>query len=162
MFRPFSGDSSGILRIPIPFIRILQYFAAVMTVIIILDSLLYDCSVVDSFLSFVVEWQRILSVSLQFLFNHWLFFLIACLTLKNSLAKWQSPQLRIPETNHSLSDNWNPLVPQFWIFHHTLFFFICSSLHLCLSCSVAQFHLIPLRPPSNFSIHSLSLPTHSV
>ena len=30
-------------------------------------------------------------------------------------------------------------LPQFWIVDHTLSCFVCSSLHLCLSCTVAQF-----------------------
>ena len=47
-------------------------------------------------------------------------------------------------------------------FKRMILVFVCSSLHLCLSCSVAKFHLVPLRPlvglrpPSNFFIHSLS------
>ena len=52
-------------------------------------------------------------------------------------------------------------VPQLWIFDRTLSCFVCSSLHLCLSSSVAQFQSVPLRPPSNFFIHSLSIPVLS-
>ena len=52
-------------------------------------------------------------------------------------------------------------VPQLWIFYRTLSCFVCSSLHLCLSSSVAQFQLVLLRPPSNFFIHSLSIPVLS-
>ena len=100
-FRPFSRDSSSILRIPITLIRTRQQFEEVMTVVIILDFLLYNCPAVDSFLSLVFDWLWIRSVSLQFLFNRWLFLLIAGLTLKNSLAEWQSPPLRIPDTNRS-------------------------------------------------------------
>ena len=37
-------------------------------------------------------------------------------------------------------------VPQLWIFDRTLSCFVCSSLHLCLSSSVAQFQLVPLHP----------------
>ena len=48
-------------------------------------------------------------------------------------------------------------VPQCWIFDHTRSCFVVSSLHLCLSCTVPKFHLVSLRPPSNFFIHSLSL-----
>ena len=34
-------------------------------------------------------------------------------------------------------------VPQLWIFDHTLSWFVCSSLHLYLSCSVASFQSFP-------------------
>ena len=71
-----------------------------------LDSTLYHYHVVDSFGSFVFDWLCILSVTFQFLFNRGLFLWIAGLKLKNSLTKWKSPQLRIPETNHSFSENW--------------------------------------------------------
>ena len=109
-----------------------------MTVVIIVDSLLYNYLVVDSFVSFVFDWLWILSISLKFRFNRGLFLLIAGSTLKNSLTKWQSPQLRIPETNHSFSEKWHPLVPQFCLFDHTVSCFVCSSLHLRLSFSVAH------------------------
>ena len=54
-FRPFAGDSSCILGIPITFIKTLQKFEEVMTVVIIPDSLLYNCTVIHSFLSFVFD-----------------------------------------------------------------------------------------------------------
>ena len=47
-------------------------------------------------------------------------------------------------------------VPPLWVFDHRLSCFVCSSLHLCLSCSVPLRPLVGLRPPSNFFIHSLS------
>ena len=126
-----------------------------------LDSTLYHCPVADSFGSFIFDWLWVLSVPLQFLFNRWLFLLIAGWKVKNSLSKWQSPQLRIPATNHCFSEIWQDSCSQFWIFDRTLSCFVCSSLHLCLSSSVAQFQLVPLRPPSNFFIHSLSIPVLS-
>ena len=130
-----------------------------MTVVIILDSLLCNCPVVDSFLSFVFDWLWILSVSLQFLFNRWLLLLIAGFKLKNSLTKWQSPPQNSREKNHPFSENSQDscLSSAYLI---TLFpLFVCSSLHLCLSCSVAQF-----QSPTSASLeflHSLSLPVLS-
>ena len=47
-------------------------------------------------------------------------------------------------------------VPQFWMFYHTVSYFVCLSLHP--SCSVAQFHLIPLLP----LISSLTLSLYSL
>ena len=126
----------------------------------ILDSLLYNCPVVDSFLSFVFECLGILSVSLQFLFNCWLFLLIVGSKLKNSLRKWQSPLHPSRDISLFLRKR-TGFVPKFWILDHTLSWFVCSSIHVCLSCPVAQFHLVPLRPPSNFFIHTLSLPVLS-
>jgi hypothetical protein len=124
-----------------------------MTVVIILDSLLYNCPVVDSFLSFVFDWLWILYVSLQLLFNHWLFLLIAGLKLKDSVTKWQSAPQNSRDKSFFLR-KLTGLMPQLWILDHILSCFVCSSLHLCLSFSVAQFHLVPLRPPSNFFILS--------
>ena len=126
-----------------------------MPIVIILGSLLCNCRVVDSFLSFVFEWLPILSVSLLFLFNRWLFLLIAGWKLKNSLTKWQSP-LRIPETNHSFWENWQDSCLSS---EYLIRFFPVLFVHLSLMLSSK----VPLRPsdslppPSNFFIHSLSL-----
>ena len=130
-----------------------------MTILIILDPLLYNCPVVDSFLSFFFDWLWILSVSLQFLFNRWLFLLIVDLKLKNSLTKWQfSPQNSRDES--FFLRKLTGFVPQFWIIDHILSCCVCLTRHLCLSCSVAQF-----QSPTSASLeflHSLSLSTHSV
>ena len=132
-----------------------------MTVVIILDCVLYNCPVVDSFLSFLFDWLWILSVSLLSLFNRRLFLLIAGLKLKNSRTKWQSPSQNFRDKSFSLR-KLTGFVPRFWIFDHTLSCCVFSSLHLCLSCTVPKFHLVPLRPlvglrpRSNFFIHSLS------
>ena len=132
-----------------------------MTVVIILDSFLSNCPVVDSFLSFVFDWLCILSVSLQFLFNRGLFLLIAGFKLKNSLAiEWQSPQLRIPETNYSFSENWQNscLSSEYLIKLFPLFcLLISSSLSLMLSCT------IPLGSTSASLefLHSLIVPHYA-
>ena len=72
----------------------------------------------------------------KFPFNRWLFLLIASLELKNSLRQWQSPR-RNSRDKSFFFRKLTKFVPQFWIFDHTLSCFVCSSLHLCLSCSVA-------------------------
>ena len=43
------------------------------------------------------------------------------------------------------------------IWSHSFPFFVCSSLHLCLSCTVAQFHLISLGSTAPFGRPSASL-----
>ena len=55
-------------------------------------------------------------------------------------------------------------MPLLWIFDHTLFCFLCSSAHFCLSRSVSKRHLIPLRPTSTSFILSfyLTMPTASL
>ena len=141
-----------------------------MTVVVILESCLCNCSVVNSFLSFVFDWLCTLSISLQFLIKRWLHLLIAGLKMKNSLTKWQSPPQNSRDKSFFLG-KLTGFAPQFSMVDHTLFCSVCSSAHLliCLPCSVAQFHLVPLdftapfgrpsgrrlRPPSNFFVHSL-------
>ena len=58
--------------------------------------------------------------------------------LKNSSTKWQYPRQNSRDKSFFLR-KLTGFVPQFWIFDHTLCCVVCSSLHLCLSCSVAQF-----------------------
>ena len=128
-----------------------------MTVVIILDSLLYNCPVFDLFLSFDFDWLWILSVSIPFLFNRWLFWLIAGLNLKNSLTKWQSPPHNSRDKSFFLR-KLTGFVPQFWIFDHTLSCFVCSSLSLMLSCTVP----IGSTAPSLEFLHWHSLATRSI
>ena len=90
------------------------------------------------------------------LFNRWLFLLIAGLKLKNSLRKWQSPPQNSSDKSFFLG-KLTGFVPQFWIFDHTLSCVICSSLHLCLSSSVAQFQ--SSTSTSLEFLHPLSLST---
>ena len=167
-FRPLSSDSSRILRIPITFIRTLQYFEQVMTVDISLDSLLYKRPVVDSFLSLIFDWLWALSVSLQFLFNRQLFLLIAGSKLKNSLTKWQSPPQNFRKKNHSFSatDRIHSSVVNIWSHSFLFCLLISSSLSLILSPTVSNFHFAPLSftaplgrpsPPSNSFIPSFHL-----
>ena len=92
-------------------------------------------SKIQGFLSFVFEWLWILSVSL---INRWLCSLIAGSKLKNSLKNWQSLPQNFRDKSFVLR-KLTGFVTQFWIFDHILSCFVCSSLHLCLSCSVAQF-----------------------
>ena len=137
-----------------------------MTVVIILDSLLYNCPVGDSFLSFVLNWLWILSVSLQFPFCCWLFLLLAGLKVKNSLTKWQSTPQNSRD-NSSFLRKMTGFVPHFWIFDHTLSLFLSAHHFLCLSYSFPHlqsstwFHMVSLRPlvglrhPSNSFLHSL-------
>ena len=136
MFRALSGDTSGILRIPITLIKTLQKFEEAMRVLIILDSLLYNCHVVDSFLSFLSHWLRILSVPLQLLFNRWLFLLTVDLKLKNCSKKCNL-FLRTSETNHSSSDNWHDSCLSF---EYLITLYPVLSVHLFISGFHAQLH----------------------
>ena len=111
-----------------------------MPVVIILDSLLHNCPAVDSFLSFVFAGLWIPSVSLRFLFNRWLFWLIAGSKLKSSLTVWQSPQLRIPEKNHSFSENWRVRASVLSIWSHSFLFCLLIPSSLSLMHSSPWFH----------------------
>ena len=81
--------------------------------------------------------------------------------LKNSSTKWQSPRQN-PRDKSFFLRKLTGFVPQFWIFHHTLSCFVCSSLHLCLSCSVAQFQSSIWFQFSLPRINSFTLFTRSV
>ena len=125
-----------------------------MTVVIILDSLLYNCPVVDSFLSLVFDWLWIRSVSLQLLFNRWLFLLIVGSKLKNSLRKWQSP----PHPSRDIivsqkSDTIRASILNIWSHSFVVCLLISSSLSIMLSC------IVPLGSTSASLefLHSLSL-----
>ena len=117
-----------------------------MTVVIILDSLLYNCPVVDSFLPFVFEWLWILSVSLQFLFNRWLFLLFAGFEIEEfsnkmaiSFSECQRQIILSQKTDRIRASVLN-------IRSHSFLFclLISSYLSLMLSCTVPKFHLVPL------------------
>ena len=134
-----------------------------------LDSTLYHCPVADSFGSFIFDWLWVLSVSLQFLFNRWLFLLIAGLKLTNSLTKWQSPLLRIPETNHSFSVYWQDscLSSEYLI---TLFPVLSAPLFISISHAQVHSYKVALgvtapfgRPSASLEfLYSLSFSTRSV
>ena len=131
-----------------------------MTVVIILNSLLYNCPVVHSFLSFVFNWLWILSISLQFLFNRWLFLLVAGLKLKNSLTKRQSPPQNSRDKSFFLRKLTTSSASVLNIWSHS--FLVCllifSSLSLILSCTV----LLGSTSTSLEFLHLLSFSTRSV
>ena len=120
------------------------------------NSLSNKCPVLSKiqwFLSFVLEWLWILSVSL---INRWLFSLIAGLKLKNSLTKWQSPPQNSRDKSFFLKSWQDSCLSSKYL----ITLFPVLSAHLFISVSHAQLHSskVPLRPPLNFFIHSLFLP----
>ena len=133
-----------------------------MTVIIILDSLLYHSPVVDSFLSFVFAWSWILSVSLQFLFNRGLFLLIAGFKSSESPNKMAISSAQNSRDKSFFLRKLTGFVPQFLIFDYTLSCFVFSFLHLRLSCTVAQFQISTWFHFSLPRILSFTLFTRSV
>ena len=125
-----------------------------------LHSTLYHCPVVVSFGSFVFDWLWILSVSLQFLFNHLLSLLIAILTLKSSLTKLPSPLQNSRDKSLCLR-KLTGFVPFLTIWSHSLLscLLISSSLSLMLSWIVPLDSTAPFgRPSASFEfLYSLSL-----
>ena len=138
-----------------------------MIVIIILDSLLYKCPVVDSFLSFVFYCLWILCfspISVQPLT-----LLVDCWLKSEEFPK----QMAISSAQNSSDKSFflrklTGFVPQLCIFDHTLSCCVFSSLHLCLSCSIAQFLTSPLLSCALWSafgllrISSFTLSTRSL
>ena len=83
--------------------------------------------------------------------------------LKNPSTQRQSPaeNWRVEKKNHSFLARWHDLSSQLSAFPELD---AVLSVYLCLSSSVPLVSLVPLRPPSNFFIHSpsLPLPTRSI
>ena len=132
-----------------------------MTVAIILDSLFENCSVADSFLSFVLDWLWILSVSLQLLFNRWMFLLIAGSKLNNSSTKWQSPLQHFKYKSFFLRKMTSSSASVLTIWSHSFLFCLLISLTLSfiLSLTLAQSR-VPLLP--RISSFTLPLSTPSI
>ena len=125
-----------------------------MTVVIILDTLLSNFPIVDSFLSCVFDWLWILSVSLRFLCNRWLFLLIADSKYKNFVRNRQSSTQNSRDKSIFLRKLTPSCASVLNTWSHS--FLVC--LLITSSVSHTHFHIskFPLRPPSNFFIHSLS------
>ena len=130
-----------------------------MTFTINLGSLLYNCPVIDSFLSFVFDWLWILSVSLSISVQP-LTVLVDCWSKIEEFPNQMAIFLSEFQRQILLSEKTDLLQCLSSEFKITLFRFRCllisSSLSLILSSKVPLTSTVPLgRPPSNSFIHSL-------